>query len=115
MLRMHLALCKMYGQITRFVCIQETSGTGRLTSEMAEVDFRSPMSTAKWLGNVWHGSHWDVHPPFGLKVVLNSNAWVQAPFQAKCLQNHFVNLILPSPLAWERPNNYSFGEVAHLE
>jgi len=55
---------------------------------MAEVDFRSPMSTAKFFGNVWHGSHWDVHPPFGLKVVLNSDAWVRAPFQAKCLQNH---------------------------
>ena len=45
------------------------------------------MSTAKWLGNVWHASHLNVHPPFGLKVVLNSDAWVQAPFQAKCLQN----------------------------
>ena len=45
------------------------------------------MSTAKLFGNVWHGSHWDVHPPFGLKVVLNSDAWVQAPFQAKRLQN----------------------------
>ena len=66
---------------------------------MAGVDFWSPMSTAKLLGNVWHGSHCDV----------------QAPFQAKCLRNHFVHLILPSPLAWERPNNYSFGEVAHLE
>ena len=41
------------------------------------------MSTAKLFGNVWHGSHWDVHPPFGLKVVS-----LNAPFQAKCLQNH---------------------------
>ena len=73
------------------------------------------MSTAKLFGNVWHGSHWDVHPPFGLKVVLNYDAWVQAPFQAKFLRNHFVHLTLPSPLVWERPNNYSFGEVAQLE
>ena len=46
-------------------------------------------------------------------VVLNSDAWVQAPFQAKFCRIT-VNLILPSPLAWERPNNYRFGEVAQL-
>ena len=73
------------------------------------------MSTAKWLGNVWHGSHWDVHPPFGLKVL----SWILTHgFRHLFRQNVCritVNLILPSPLAWERPNNYSFGEVAQLE
>ena len=82
---------------------------------MAEVDFRSPMSTAKLLGNVWHGSHWDVHPPFGLKVL----SWILTHgFRHLFRQNVCritVNLILPSPLAWERPNNYRFGEVAQLE
>ena len=81
---------------------------------MAEVDFRSPMSTAKLFGNVWHGSHWDVHPLFGLKVL----SWIMTHgFRRLFRQNVCritVNLILPSPLAWERPNNYSFGEVAQL-
>ena len=46
---------------------------------MAGVHLWSPMSTAKLLGNVWHASHWNVHPPFGLKVVLNFDSWVQVP------------------------------------
>ena len=66
------------------------------------------MSTAKWLGNVWHGSHWDVHPPFGLKVMGFRRLFRQNVCRIT------VNLTLPSPLAWERPNNYRFGEVAHL-
>ena len=82
---------------------------------MAGVDFWSPMSTAKFLGNVWHGSHWDVHPPFGLKVL----SWIITHgFRRLFRQNVCritVNLTLPSPLVWERPNNYSFGEVAQLE
>ena len=36
-------------------------------------------------------------------------------FSGKMSAGITVNLILPSPLAWERPNNYSFGEVAQLE
>ena len=107
MLRMHLALCKMYGQIT--------TGFGKWTSEMAGVDFwSSMMSTAKLLGNVWHGSHWDVHPPFGLKVL----SWILTHGFRRLFRQNIcritVNLVLPSPLAWERPNNYSFGEVAQL-
>ena len=108
MLRMHLALCKMYGQIT--------TGFGKWTSEMAGVDFwSSMMSTAKLWGNVWHASHLNVHPPFGLKIL----SWILTHgFRRLFKQNVCritVNLILPSPLVWERPSNYSFGEVAHLE
>ena len=68
------------------------TGFGKWTSEMAGVYFWSPMSTAKLLyrqclacfslgcsSTIWTES---------ISIVLNFDSWVQAPFQAKCLQNH---------------------------
>ena len=52
-------------------------------------------------------------PPFGLKVLSLTHGFRRLFRQNVCRIT--VNLILPSPLAWERPNNYRFGEVAQLE
>ena len=42
------------------------------------------------------------------------SSWLQAPFRAKCLQNHFVIWFLPAPWSGGDLATTALGEVAHL-
>ena len=86
MLRMHLALCKMAKSRGLFGFrwfkeqVELRNGRGWFLKPNEHCEIVGQCLAWFSLGcssTIWTES-----------VVLNSDAWVQAPFQAKCLQNH---------------------------